>query len=292
MTTELDLAYEHCQRIARTHAKNFYYAFRTLPLRKRRAIYATYAFCRACDDIADEDLPAEEKKRLVAEVRDRLAQRNDQEVQDPVFRALNDAVMAFDIPPHHLEEIVRGVEMDFTWRRFRGFEELRTYCYRVASAVGLVCIEVFGYRDPRAREYAVDLGMAMQLTNIIRDVKEDADRGRIYIPQDEIEAFGYSERDLMQGVRNDAFRELMRFQVDRARKYFASGRHLMPLLAPRSRACLAVLQAVYSLILDRIESSDFDVFRQRIGLSHREKLFLTAKLWATSLIPAVPPLKR
>ena len=285
MATELDLAYDHCKRIAKAEAKNFYYAFRTLPASKRRAIYAAYAFCRYCDDIADEDLPRQEKLRLFAETRRRLAETQNGWGRDPVFAALHHASEAFAIPGRYFEQIIDGVEMDLSKSRFRDFEELRDYCYHVASVVGLVCIEVFGYEDPKAKDYAVELGIAMQLTNIIRDVREDADRGRIYIPLDEISSFGYSEKELLAGVVNDSFRDLMRFQAARARRYFDGGRRLMPLLPPQSRPCPAVLHGLYSTLLDRIESSGFAVFERRIALSKREKLFLTTKLWAESRLP-------
>ena len=186
MATELEQAYDHCERIARAQAKNFYYAFRTLPARKRRAIYATYAFCRVCDDIADEDRPGDAKRRLMADTRRLLKQGGNGAVAEPVFMALKDTSESFGIPVRRFEEIIEGVEMDLTRARYRTFDELREYCYRVASTVGLICIEVFGYSDPRAKDYAIDLGLAMQLTNILRDLKEDAQRGRIYIPQDEI----------------------------------------------------------------------------------------------------------
>ena len=292
MATELELAYDHCQRIAKEQAKNFYYAFRTLPPAKRRAIYATYAFCRHCDDIADGEFPLDEKSRLLSATRQRLSAPHDGPGEDPVFAALVDASRAFEIPLEHLEEVVEGVEMDLTWTRFQDFDQLRTYCHKVASVVGLICIEVFGYEDPAAREYAIDLGLAMQFTNILRDIKEDAQRGRIYIPLDEMASFGYSEQELLDGVVNEAFRELMRFQAARARSYFASGKRLIPLLSPESRVCPAVLHGVYSTLLDRIESSGFNVFERRIGLSKREKLLITAKLWVGSLIPAVPLLRR
>ena len=292
MATELDLAYDYCQRIAKEQAKNFYYAFRTLPAKKRRAVYATYAFCRVCDDIADEDMPLNEKQHLFAQTRRRLAGSQDGGAQEPVFTALGDATHAFGIPTRYFEEVIEGVEMDLLQTRFQAFEELRGYCYKVASVVGLICIEVFGYKDPAAKEYAVDLGIAMQLTNILRDIKEDAERGRIYIPLDEMASFGYSEQDLVDGVINDAFQRLMRFQVARARRYFDSGRRLIPLLSHESRACPAVLHGVYSAVLDRIESSGFNIFERRIGLSKRQKLFLTARLWAENLIPTVPLLKR
>ena len=292
MATELQLSYDHCQRIAKEHAKNFYYAFRTLPSKKRRAVYAAYAFCRACDDIADDELPLEEKRRLLAETRRRLADSWTDPTEDRVLNALKDASLTFDIPIAYFEEIIEGVEMDLTKTRFRNFDELRVYCHKVASVVGLVCIEVFGYEDERAKEYAVDLGIAMQLTNILRDLKEDADRGRIYIPQDEMAEWGYSEQELMGGVVNDAFRGLMRFQAERAQRYFERGKRLLPLVSSESRACPAVLHQVYKAILDRIESSGFEVFERRIGLSTPLKLYIMAKLWAGSLTPAVPLLRR
>ena len=292
MASELELAYDYCRRIAKQHAKNFYYAFRTLPARKRRAIYAAYAFCRFCDDIADEDIPLEQKQSGFARMRRRLAESQNGRASDPLLTALDDASRAFGIPTHRFEEIIEGVEMDLTRTRFRTFEELRGYCYKVASVVGLICIEVFGYDDPKARDYAVDLGLGMQLTNILRDIKEDSERGRIYIPLDEMASFGYSEQNLVNGVVNDSFRELMTFQAARARGYFASGRRLLPLLPRESRACPGVLHGVYSAILDRIEACGFNVFERRIGLSTREKLFLTARFWASSLIPTVPLLRR
>ena len=292
MPTELDLAYSHCQRVARKQARNFYYAFRTLPRAERRAIYATYAFCRHCDDIADDDLPLEAKRERLAGTRALLRQADAGRPQGPVFAALRHASVTYDIPARYFHDIVDGVEMDLTRSRFATFDDLRVYCYKVAAVVGLICIEVFGYEDPRARDYAVDLGLAMQLTNILRDLREDADRGRIYLPQDELDRFGYSEDELRQGVINDPFLRLMRFQAERARGYFASGRRLLPLLPARSRACPAVLGGIYGALLDRIEASGFDVFSHRVGLSSRKKLYLTARLWAQSLLPAQPTAAR
>ena len=287
MATELDQAYEHCQRVAKHQAKNFYYAFRTLPRRKRRAIYAAYAFCRHCDDIVDEAGTATDKKGRLELTRRHLDQRDDDQAESQVFAALHDAARTFGIPADYFRQVVDGVEMDLTWTRFQTFEELRAYCYKVASVVGLICIEVFGYSDPKAREYATDLGIAMQLTNILRDVKEDADRGRIYIPIEDMESFGYSERELLGRVVDSRFRDLMRFQSERARSYFDSGRRLIPLVEADSRACPSVLHGVYSAILSRIESSGFNVFDERIGLSTGQKLLLAARLWAGTLLPAV-----
>ena len=289
MVQDLQQAYEHCRLVTKGNAKNFYYAFLTLPSAKRRAIYASYAFCRLCDDIADEDIPTERKMEMFADTRLRLEQLSDGQDEDPVFSALYDTAAIYDIPLQYFHEVLDGVEMDMTWSRFESFEELSKYCYKVASVVGLICIEIFGYKDPRARDYAVDLGLAMQLTNIIRDVKEDAERDRIYIPLDEIDSFGYSEEDLIDGTVNDSFLRLMQFQADRARRYFESGKRLLPLLSGSSRACPAVLHAIYSALLDRIEDRGFRVFDGRMSLSTREKLFIMTRTWARNMLPLPAP---
>lgn len=279
-------AYEQCRLVTRKSAKNFYYAFLTLPADKRRAIYASYAYCRLCDDIADEDLPTKQKVELFSDTRRRLGLMKAGDADHAVFRALGDAVERYGIPTRYLEEILEGVEMDLTWSRFRTFEELREYCYMVASAVGLVCIEIFGYKDASAREYAVDLGLAMQLTNIIRDVKEDVERDRIYIPLDEMHSFGYSEEELLAGVVNEPFIRLMQAQATRARAHFQRGRRLLPLLSGAARACPAVLHDIYSALLDDIERGGFKVFDGRASLNTRRKLFIMAWSWAKSMLPA------
>ena len=285
---DLDAAYDLCKRITKAEAKNFYYAFRTLPSAKRRAIYAAYAFCRVCDDISDEDLPLDEKLGRFAHTRELLTQGRNEQTADPVVAALSDAATTFEIPWNLFEQIVDGVEMDLERTRYETFEELWEYCYKVASVVGLVSVEIFGHDEhPNAERYAVDLGLAMQLTNIIRDVKEDASRGRIYFPQSDMRRFGYSEQDLMNDVLNESFRDLMRLQIERARRYFETGRRLIPLLSQDSRACTAVLIEVYSGILDRIEAADYDVFSQRVTLTTSEKLITMARLWAMSLMPAL-----
>ncbi len=292
MTDEVELAYRHCHQVAKEQARNFYYAFITLPAKKRRAIYVAYAFCRLCDDIADEELPVQIKIEKLAETREGLKECYAGAPRGPVFVALRDAAQAFDIPQQYFEDVIQGVEMDLTWSRYRNFEELRSYCYKVASTVGLICIQVFGYDKSSARDYAIDLGLAMQLTNILRDVKEDADRGRIYIPFEDMERFGYAESDLLNGVINQPFQGLMSFQAARARSLFESGWRLLPLLPVRSRACPAVLGGIYSHLLDRLEAADFPVFDGRVTLSAREKLLVTARLWVESLIPGLPLIKR
>ena len=286
---EIHVAYEHCRRLTRRAAKNFYFAFVTLPPDQRRAIYAAYAFARLCDDASDEEIDVEQKLRLLRELRERLALAYEGHPRGPVFTALADAAKRFNIPREHFEELTRGVEMDLTVTRYATFDDLRLYCYRVASVVGLICLPIFGCRDPRAKDAAIDLGLAMQITNILRDVKEDLGRGRIYLPQDEITRFGYSEAELLAGVANDKFLALMRFQAERARGYYESAAKGLPLLSARSRACPSVLGGLYRRILDRLEARDFNVFEGRVSLSGREKVLLTARLWISSLLPASAP---
>ncbi len=284
-TTALQEAYAHCQRVTRTEAKNFYYAFVTLPKPKRQAIFAAYAFCRLCDDIADEPLPLNEKRRKLHEVDAALERASDGNPDGPVYSALAHAVGEYGIPWEDLSEIARGVEMDLTLNRYETFDDLATYCYRVASVVGIVCIHIFGFSDPMARDYAIDLGLGMQLTNILRDIREDAEMGRIYLPQEELRRFSYPEEALIAGEINEDFVRLMRFQVARARGYFDSGKRLLPLLPVRSRACPAVLGGLYSRVLDRIEQQGYDVYERRISLPTREKLFVAVRIWLQSYLP-------
>ncbi len=278
-------AYEHCQRVTKAEAKNFYYAFVTLPKPRRLAIYAAYAFCRLCDDIADEELPVEEKLRQLHEVENALEQSKNGRPEGYVYEALAHAVAEYAIPWEDLIEVIRGVEMDLTISRYETFDDLRSYCYRVASVVGLICIQVCGYSDPKAREYAIDLGLAMQLTNILRDIKEDSEIGRVYLPQEELARFGYSEEQLIAGEIDENFTKFMEFQVARARDYFEKGKRLLKLLPMRTRACPSVLGGIYSHVLDHIEGNGYDVYERRIFLPSREKLFLTVRLWCQSYVP-------
>ena len=283
--SELERAYRQCRFITRREAKNFYYAFITLPPNKRKAIYATYAFCRLCDDAADKEMPTEDKLALLGELRDSLSAAYLGHPEGPVITALAHAAGAFDIPEEYFQEVVSGVATDLTKSRYQDFTELRTYCYGVASVVGLICLQIFGYSHVKAREHAVDLGLAMQLTNILRDIKEDLDRDRVYLPLDEVQGFGYSVEELKAGVVNQPFQQLMEFQTTRARQYFDSGFKLLPFLSSRSRACPAVLGQLYSHVLDRIEAKDFNVFNERVSLSRREKYLVTAQTWMKSLLP-------
>jgi phytoene synthase len=286
--TSLELAYEECRLVTRREAKNFYYAFLTFPAAQRRAIYVAYAFCRYCDDSVDAQRTIGEKLRLLSDLRQKLDLMYQGGADGPIFVALADVAERYDIPQEYFQGVLSGVESDLTKHRFENFEELRGYCYQVASVVGLICLQIFGYQDPRAKGHAIDLGLAMQLTNIARDVREDLELDRIYIPTAEIEQFGYSEAELRAGVVNEPFLNLMRFQTQRARGYFQSGFQLLPYLSPRSRACPAVLGQLYSRVLDRIESADYDVLHYRINLSKIEKLRIMIQTWSASMLPRRP----
>ncbi|MBI1886269.1 MAG: presqualene diphosphate synthase HpnD [Chloroflexi bacterium] len=281
----IDVAYEHCRALARREAKNFYYGFLLLPPEQRRAIYAAYAFARGSDDIADEEMPPDEKIVRLAAYREQLDRCLAGQPEGPVFAALYHAVTRYRIPPEYLYQLMEGVETDLTVKRYSTFEDLRRYCYLVASTVGLICIEVFGYEGgEEAREYAVDLGIALQLTNILRDLQEDAGRDRIYLPRDELARFGYAEEELLRGAANDAFFPLMAWQVERARRYYERGRRLLPFLPRRARACVGVMAGIYSRILDDIERRPESVFRERIGLSTGQKLALAGRELVRSLV--------
>ena len=280
-------AYLECQAITKASSTNFYYAFLTLPPQKRLAIYATYAFCRMCDDIVDDPERRTTAENDLADLRRQLQETYDGRPNGPVWTALADAQRRFGIPMAHFRDVIDGCEMDLTKNSYETFEELVQYCRRVASAPGLICIEIFGYTDERAVEYAIDLGIAMQLTNIARDVAEDARDGRVYLPQEELEKFGYSKSELVAGTVNGPFRDLMKFQIERAHRYFERGARLFPLLDRRSRACPRTMSSVYRRLLGRIEAADYDVFSERISLSRTAKAALAAKLWIQSRIPVL-----
>ena len=284
MSPSLEEAYTYCTDLTRSRARNFYYAFITLPKEKRKAIYAAYTFCRLSDDYSDEEIPLDEKATLLSGLHRDLDQAFEGTPGSPVFAALLDSCRKFGIPKDYFHEIISGVEMDLTTNSYQNFEDLYQYCYRVASVVGLVCIEIFEYTDPKAKEFATDMGIAMQMTNILRDIEEDCGRGRVYLPQNELAEYGVTPEALQAGDTGPEYRAMMAQQVSRAREYFDRSAGLLPLLAPRSRLCPAVLRALYSALLDRIEARDYNVFGKRVALSSREKLGLTARVWSATML--------
>ena len=276
---DLNEAYNICSNTTRNEAKNFYYAFLTLPRMKRRAIYTIYAFCRLCDDIADGDADVEEKLKHIRCVRHNLEMGDFDESREPVYIALSDVITQFNIPVEYFNSLLSGMEMDLSKVRYENFSELEEYCYRAASVVGLMCIHVFGIKDARAEECAISLGKAMQLTNICRDVRDDFQLGRIYLPADEMRRFGYSEELLESLQVTHEFTELMKYQIARARSYFVDGMRILDYLERDARVCTSLLGNLYVALLDRIERNGYDVLTTRISLTLPEKLFLLVRTW-------------
>ncbi len=292
----LERAYERCHAIVKARARNFAYAFIFLTEEKRRALDAIYAFCRVADDHADEDArPIEERRVRLEALRARLRRalpRPGEEVpapaadpeEDLLLVALARSAERFHVKRDDLELVIDGCLQDLTVTRYKTWDDLRAYCFQVASAVGLACLEVFEY-EGGAREPGIDLGLAMQLTNIVRDVTEDAARARIYLPLEDLERFKVTEREILEGTRSPAVRELLAFEAQRARSLFASAERLYPLITDRrARACPRTLAALYLALLDEIERRDFDVFGERVSLGGGTKLRLAFSGLVRSLV--------
>jgi phytoene synthase len=272
----------YCSRLTRKSRSNFYYAFLFLSREKREAIYAVYAFCRSVDDVADGTASLEEKRLQLTEWRRELDRCYAGEPRHPITVKLAQSLRRFRIPKEHFEELIAGVEMDLTQNRYRTFRDLYEYCYRVAGVVGLMCIEIFGYRNPKAKDYAINLGVALQLTNIMRDVRTDAARGRIYLPQEELARFGCREQELLQGCYTPAFLAVMGCMGTCARQYFQNAREL---LASEDRPALLaaeIMGAIYYRLLESIEASGYRVFDRTITLSIQKKVWLALSIWARS----------
>lgn len=282
----LDADYEHCAQVTRRSRSSFYYAFILLPTERRRALHAVYAFCRFIDDIADDET-IREPALLLARWREELDRVYSGAPTRALSRALADSARRFKIPRELFDEIINGVEMDLSRKRYQRWEELRPYCYRVASALGLICIEIFGYSNPSAKLYAENLGLALQLTNILRDVREDAGRGRIYLPLEDLSRFNVSEDEILGGVYSPNFVRLMDFEARRARELYALAQSE---LAPEDRATLLTAEAmrlIYAALLERIINSNYRVLDRRHRLSAPHKLYLVGRAWAEGRMSAL-----
>jgi phytoene synthase len=285
----LTQAYAYCRQVTRKSSSNFYYAFRLLSSDRHNALCALYAFCRFMDDIADQpdsslDQPVgssrkEKLSALLSTWREELRHCYAGTPRHPISQALADAVQRFPIRQEYLAGIIDGVEMDLSRTRYATFAELYEYCYRVASLVGLACIEIFGYRNPNTRDYAVNLGIGFQLTNIIRDVGEDAQRGRIYLPAEDLARFGYTENELFAGSYNEAFARVMRFEGERAREYYhAAVKHLAS-EDLRSLVAAEAMRLIYARLLDTLTERQFHVFGTRVTLTSTCKARLALTAW-------------
>jgi phytoene synthase len=299
-------AYAVCGTIAQREAKNFYYSFRVLPEHKRNAMCAVYAFMRRADDISDDEaLPLPERREMMARWLEAWRDARRSSVSDdPVFLALNDTQKRFAIPDALLEDLVRGTTMDLeesqpgvvavtiataseqgsqarTFQIYESFDGLYRYCYLVASVVGLVCIRIFGYGNARAELLAEKTGIAFQLTNILRDVSEDAERGRIYLPLRDLEANQVSVQHLVLAARHrekpETVRNLLALEASRAREFYASAEELLPLIDRDSRAALWVLVTIYQGLLERIVARNYDVFSERVSVPTSKKLMVLAQ---------------
>jgi phytoene synthase len=270
--------------VTKASGSNFYYAFLFLPKAKREAIYAVYAFCRLSDDLVDEQRAGGDPAAALARWRAELDLYYRDRVGHPVIVAAGQAARRFDIPKTYFDELLNGMEMDLSRTRYDTFDDLYGYCYRVASVVGLICIEIFGYTNLRTKEYAERLGIAFQLTNILRDLPADAARGRIYLPLDELKRFEYSPEDLAAGVYNERFTELMRFQCERAHAYFRDAAAALPAEDRRSLLAAEIMRAIYYRLLLKIERERYDVFRADISLPRSRKLLLAGGLWLRSTV--------
>jgi phytoene synthase len=292
---QLTMAYSVCRGITRTNAKNFYYAFLVLPKHKRQALCAVYAFMRRCDDIADDPGLSLEERRFKLSTWLAALHRVQQgePTDDPILLALADAQRRYSIRAGLLDELAHGTAMDVEAGtqseeahasaaprlivQYKTFDDLRGYCYRVASVVGLVCIHVFGYRDPAAESLAEQCGLAFQLTNIIRDVKEDAAMGRVYLPEEDLAKFGLSAADLLSTPDAARFRPLLKLEADRAREFYQAGDQLIPYISEDSQPALWVLVNIYRKLLEKIAARQYDVFSGKVTLTVREKLRVLGK---------------
>jgi phytoene synthase len=268
-------SYEYCRRVARRRAKNFYYSFVLLSRPQRNAMCAIYAFMRYCDDLSDE--PGATRAAIDKWRAEMEAALEGRFSDHPVWPAFYHTVRRFAIPHQYFREMIEGVQSDLEPRRFETFPQLYRYCYQVASVVGLTIIHIFGFDTRSALPLAEKCGVAFQLTNILRDIREDAERGRIYLPEEDLRRFGVSEEDLRAGHRDQAFLQLMAFEAERARAYYNESRPLLDLIHPRSRASLWALITIYSRLLERIERSNYDVFRRRVRLPLWEKSWIVWK---------------
>lgn len=290
---QLVMAYSVCKGITRTAAKNFYYAFLVLPRRKREALCAVYAFMRRCDDITDDpklSLP-ERRQKLDAWLDDLHRAQQGNPTDDAILLALTDAQRRYAIPAGLLDELAVGTAMDVEVSEssvqttstpgltihYKTFEDLRLYCYRVAAVVGLVCIHIFGYRDPAAESLAERCGLAFQLTNIIRDVKEDAGMGRVYLPEEDLAKFNLSVAELLSAPDAARFRPLLALEADRAREFYTAGDELISYISEDSQPALWVLITIYRSLLEKIAAKQFDVFTAKVSLSTSEKLRILGK---------------
>jgi phytoene synthase len=274
---------DYCRDLTRRHAANFYWGFLALPRPQRTAIYALYSFARQVDDDADETSVGfgsnGARSGRFDYHRQRVRHCFDGGGEDPVTRMLSDVVVRYGIPQSDLEALINGVEMDLQVSRYETWEETRRYCMLVASTVGRMCVRIFGFADAQALEYADELGVAMQLTNILRDVREDMELGRVYLPQEELRSFGVSESDLERGTATAEWEALARFEIERAHHHFDAGLRVTGFIPRRAAACVLTMAGMYQAILEDIERDPCLPLSRRVSLSGKERLEVAMRSW-------------
>ncbi|MFH0827207.1 MAG: phytoene/squalene synthase family protein [Candidatus Omnitrophota bacterium] len=277
-TTPLERGMQLAQKITRQYAKTYYFASRFMPREKKSPAYIVYAVCRISDEAVDTTSDATLSSLSRAQENIELAY-SDSPLQEDLILAFRQTVMRFDIPKTYFDELLEGMRMDLTKKRYETFNDLYSYCYRVAGVIGLTMLKIFGYHQKEAEKYAVDLGVAMQLTNIVRDIKEDFLRGRVYLPQEELKKFGVSEEQLSSEKVDENFKSLLRFQMERARQYYADCESGIRLIADRRcRFVVLCIKEIYAGILDRIEDSNYDVFSKRCLVPSGSKAGIALKI--------------
>lgn len=265
---------DYCQDKAKSSGSSFYYSFLFLPDQQRRAITALYAFCREVDDVVDECREAQIARSKLDWWRSEIARLFHDTPQHPVTRALKPLLQHYNLAEEYFIEIIDGMQMDLEQTSYADFSQLSLYCYRVASVVGLLSAEIFGYQDRLTQKYALDLGLAFQLTNILRDVREDAQRGRFYIPDDEMAQFGVTHEDVIEGRMHDGLRQLLAMQAERAESYYERAFARLPEADRFAQRSGVIMAAIYHRLLERITELDYPVLQQRVTLSPLKKLWL------------------
>ena len=270
---------EYCQQKAASSGSSFYYSFMFLPPNRRRAITALYAFCREVDDVVDECQDLQIASTKLAWWRQEVAKLYSGKPEHPVTQALVPVIAEFSVPQEQLLEIIDGMEMDLQQSRYLDFKALSLYCYRVASVVGLLAAEIFGFQDRKTLKYAHDLGMAFQLTNIIRDVGEDSRRGRVYLPMDELKRFEVPVADILNARHSDNFRKLMELQIERAEQFYAQAMSMLPAVDRKTQRPGLVMAAIYRTLLEEIKNDGCLVLNQRTSLTPIRKLWIAWRTW-------------
>jgi phytoene synthase len=269
------------KEIAKKSKSSFYYAFNLLPNKKRDAMNTVYAFCRETDDIVDEgNEPEEVKYEKLRKWRIEIEKAVTGHSDYTLLNKLGNTISQFNIPLDPFFELLKGMEMDLSYKRYLSFDDLVTYCYRVASTVGLMCIEIFGYKHKSTKDFAVNLGIALQLTNILRDIKKDSEQGRIYLPQQDLIKFGYSESDLLSNTYNANFVNLMVYETNRAQQYFDNATINLDLEDKASMFAARAMQHIYHKLLEKIIKADYNVFQKNIKVNKIEKAGIAIGVWA------------